>query len=195
MQDIRDGAKDIVLQRLQDEWLFRREDSAKVMFPHTVHYTKEPPARTDDEQVAAGKLTLRSYRVREPWQRLTRQQIVRILADAQASAHGVICAGCGRVLEVEFMQLDHIQPKADGGENVITNRVLLCGPCNRRKRNYLTLSGLHRENKKKAVGWMNDEGRAKLAWDSAREKAEWVRDHFASEACQVLIGAGQPLHR
>ena len=113
--------------------------------------------------------------------------MMNVLAAAQGSGGGVICAGCGRVLEREFMQLDHITPKSDRGANDILNRILLCGPCNRRKRDNLTLRGLLRENKKKAVGWMNDEGRAKLAQDSARDKAEWVRDDFDSPECQALI--------
>ncbi len=113
--------------------------------------------------------------------------MTNILAIAQSSGDGVICGGCGRVLEREFMQLDHITPKSDRGENHILNRILLCGPCNRRKRNYLTLSGLLRENKKKDVGWMQDEGRALLAQDSARNRAEWVRDNFGTPECDALI--------
>ena len=66
-------------------------------------------------------------------------------------------------------------------------RVLLCGPCNRRKRNYLTLAGLWRENKKKAVGWMKDESRVKLAREAARDKAQWARDRFHTPAGQELI--------
>ncbi|MXX52314.1 MAG: hypothetical protein F4Z39_15140, partial [Chloroflexi bacterium] len=85
------------------------------------------------------------------------------------------------------MQLDHIQPKADGGRNDISNRVLLCGPCNRRKSHAYTLSGLQKQNRRKDVGWMADKDLAKRAWDSAREKAEWVRDNFDSPACQRLI--------
>ena len=75
--------------------------------------------------------------------------MMNVLAAAQGSGGGVICAGCGRVLEREFMQLDHITPKSDRGTNDILNRILLCGPCNRRKRDNLTLRGLLRENKKR----------------------------------------------
>ena len=113
--------------------------------------------------------------------------MMNILAFAQKSGGGVICGGCGRVLELEFMQLDHIQPRAEGGENYITNRILLCGPCNRRKRDNLTLRGLVNENKKRNVGWMRDEGLAKIARDTARQRAEWVRDYFHTEECQDLI--------
>ncbi len=85
------------------------------------------------------------------------------------------------------MQLDHITPKSGHGENHILNRILLCGPCNRRKKDTFTLPGLVKENRKKAVGWMKDESRAKLAQAAARDKAEWTRDNFASPACQALI--------
>ena len=43
-------------------------------------------------------------------------------------------------------------PRSDGGLNHITNRVLLCGPCNRLKSNQYTLSGLRRQNQK--LGYM-----------------------------------------
>ena len=185
--DIWDGAKDIVLLRLQDEWLFTPDQAEKKMFPHVVHVETEPPVRTDDNTVAAPALKLKIQRPAEPWQKLTHKQITRVLAAAQGTSGGVICAGCGRVLEVEFMQLDHITPKSGHGENHIINRILLCGPCNGRKKDKYTLPGLVSENKKKAVGWMKDESRAKLAREAAREKARWLRDHFHSDACQALI--------
>ena len=87
------------------------------------------------------------------------------------------------------MQLDHITPKADRGENHILNRILLCGPCNRRKRDNLTLRGLMRENKKRAVGWMQEESRALLAQDDARKMAERLREHFDSPEARELISA------
>ncbi len=40
------------------------------------------------------------------------------------------------------------------GLNHVTNRILLCGPCNRLKSNTFTLSGLRRENKKR--GYMSN---------------------------------------
>ena len=185
--DIWDGAKDIVLQRLQDEWLFTPDEAEHKMFPHVVHVKTTPPERTDDNEVAAPTLRLRIQRPVEPWQKISHSRMMNVLAAAQGSGDGVICGGCGRVLEREFMQLDHITPKSDRGTNDILNRILLCGPCNRRKRDNLTLRGLLRENKKKAVGWMEDEGRAKLAQDGARARADWVRDNFDSAECQALI--------
>ena len=61
----------------------------------------------------------------EKWQRLYKSEIVDHLREAQSNATSlVVCAGCGRELEVEFMELDHIFPSAEGGENWITNRIL-----------------------------------------------------------------------
>ena len=184
--DIWDGALEQVQNRLARDTILRFDDKHHITLPQ-VHYETAPPIRTDDNEMAAPTLKLRIQRPVELWQKLTRHQMLRVLASAQQSSDGVICAGCGRVLEVEFMELDHITPKAERGENHILNRILLCGPCNRRKRDNLTLRGLLRENKKKAVGWMKDEGMAKLVQEYVREKAEWVRDHFDSESCQALI--------
>ena len=185
--DIWDGALEQVQNRLARDTILRFDDQQHHVTLPKVHYETAPPIRTDDNEMAAPTFKLRIQRPVEPWQKLTRHQMRRALASAQQSSDGVICAGCGRVLEVEFMQLDHITPKAERGENHILNRILLCGPCNRRKRDNLTLRGLLRENKKKAVGWMKDESMAKLVQEYVRERAEWVRDHFDSEACQALI--------
>ncbi|MCY4146166.1 MAG: DNA methyltransferase [Chloroflexi bacterium] len=185
--DIWDGAKQAVQGRLRDEWLLEKAASSKMMFPHEVFILTEPPARTDDNEVAAQKLNLKIQRAQEPWQRITHRGMMNILSAAQASSGGIICAGCGRVLEREFMQLDHITPKSGRGENHIMNRILLCGPCNRRKGDTLTMPGLLKENRKKAVGWMKDEGMAKLAQAAAREQAEWVRDNFGGAECKALI--------
>ena len=110
---------------------------------------------------------------------------VKALAEAQGTSGGVICGGCGRVLEREFMELDHITPKSDRGANDILNRILLCRPCNGRKRDNLTLRGLMRENR--AAAWMKDADRAKVAQSKATDKAEWVRDNYDTPECKDLI--------
>ena len=187
--DIWDGAYQIVLERLEQEKLVvRQADKAKQ--PHLitfgdVHYETKPPIRTDDNEIAAPMPKLKIQRPKEPWQKITHKQIVKVLTQAQGTINGVICAGCGRVLEKEFMELDHITPKSEGGRNDISNRVLLCRPCNGRKRDNFTLKGLRRENKK--VGWTKDAGLAKLAQDKARGTAEWVRDYFDTDECRALM--------
>ena len=182
--DIWDGALDVVKERFTRDTILRSDDSHHVTLPQ-IHYETAPPRRSDANELAAPSLKLKTPRAVEPWEKLTHRQMVRILEHAQRSNGNVICAGCGRELEREFMELDHITPRADGGENHIRNRILLCRPCNGRKGQYLTLRGLLRENKK--VNWMKDEGMAQLTREYARERADWVRDNFETEACQSLI--------
>lgn len=190
--DIWDGAYNVVLERLEQEKLVvNNGDEGKS--PHLItfgdiHYSRKPPRRTDSNELAAPSLKLRTPRAMEAWQKLTHRQIVHVLVQAQRSNGNVICAGCGRELEREFMELDHIMPRSDGGENHITNRILLCRPCNGKKGQYLTLRGLLRENKR--IDWMADEGMAQMARESARDRAEWLRDNFDTEACQNLISGG-----
>ena len=72
--------------------------------------------------------------------------------------HGLKCQGCNRVFDdPRYLDLDHNTPRADGGINHISNRILLCGPCNRLKSNTLTLSGLQKENRK--LGYMANSDR------------------------------------
>ena len=183
--DIWDGALEQVQNRLARDTGLRFDDDHHVALPK-VHYETAPPERTDDDEIAAPILKLKITRPKEDWERLSHRQIVKVLESVQGNDLGhITCGGCGRVLEREFMELDHILPKADGGRNDIANRILLCRPCNGKKRSDLTLSGLVRANKKS--GWMQDETAAKLAQSYARDKAEWVRNHYDEPECQELI--------
>lgn len=55
-------------------------------------------------------------------------------------------------LVIFALELDHNVPRSDGGITHISNRLLLCSPCNRAKSNTLTLTGLRQLNQRK--GWM-----------------------------------------
>ena len=148
-----------------------------VDIPPEITLKTTPPQRTDesDDTQAVPDLRLRLQRVKERWERLSHAEIVEILTTAQTNGDGnkVICAGCGIQLPGRYMQLDHQLPRKDGGENVITNRILLCGPCNNTKRAELTLSGLIRDNKR--AGYMADETMAELAATKARDAAQRCR--------------------
>ena len=80
---------------------------------------------------------------------MTRAQMYEYLL----GQYGPRCQGCDRTFDdPRYLQLDHNTPRSDGGLNHISNRVLLCGPCNRAKSNIYTLSGLRRHNAQN--GWM-----------------------------------------
>ena len=60
---------------------------------------------------------------------------------------GSKCQGCDREFDdPRYLELDHNTPRSDGGLNHISNRILLCDPCNKLKSNKYTLSGLRKEN-------------------------------------------------
>ena len=134
--DIWERAHEVVMDRLKAETgLFG-----------DVYYETAPPVRTDDGETAAPFLRVKQ-RVKEPeGPRWTRAQMYAHLLDQ----NGPRCMGCDRTFDdPRYLELDHNTPRSDGGLNHISNRILLCGPCNRLKSNTYTLSGLRRENKKR----------------------------------------------
>ena len=144
--DIWEQAAEVVKHRLENE----------VGLFGDVTFTDTPPERTDDGEIAVPYLRPKVM-VKEPeGPKYTRQQMYEHLLDQ----HGPRCQGCDRMFDdPRYLELDHNTPRSDGGLNHISNRVLLCGPCNRLKSNKFTLSGLRSENKKQ--GYMtggSDEG-------------------------------------
>ena len=134
--DIWEGAHRLVVERLKDTTgLFG-----------DVTFTDAPPERTDDGETSAPFLRVKE-RVKEPegprWSRAE-------MYDHLIRQNGAICQGCDRSFDdPRYLELDHNTPRSDGGLNHVSNRILLCGPCNRLKSNTFTLSGLRRENAKR----------------------------------------------
>ncbi len=178
--DIWDNAKTVVMERLAREGLNGEGKAKTGLFDEYVYFITQPPERTDDGETASSFLPVKEQRRRplEPWQQLSRAEIFKELSEAQSLDQSlgdskVLCAGCGRALEPPFMELDHITPRADRGANDISNRILLCRPCNGRKSARLTMKGLIQENKR--AGWMMDESLAYKARDLATKRYEDVR--------------------
>ena len=74
------------------------------------------------------------------------------------STGSIICWGCGRGFDhPDYMEIDHIRPRVDGGADSLHNLALLCRPCNstRRKGGNLTLRGLRDKNLRE--GFMHKE--------------------------------------
>lgn len=145
--DIWDGAQAVVLDRLDQEYVKAPGAGAtgRLPFGELAYATSVSVPRTPDEQKNAPYLRPK-YKWKEPnGPRMSRKEMKRHLVDQ----HGAKCQGCDREFDdTRYLQLDHNVPRSDGGINHITNRVLLCGPCNQLKSNIYTLSGLRRQNKK-----------------------------------------------
>lgn len=165
--DIWDNARLTVLNRLQREVLEVPDNPSGRLFSlGEVTCKTDPPDRTDQRETAVPSLEVPTS-WRSPLTRMTRAEIASRLQTAQAAPadpNKVVCAGCGRALEPDFMHLDHVTPKADGGSNYITNRALLCGPCNAKKGSKRTISGMRADNK----DWITDRAAAERALAAAQ---------------------------
>ncbi len=151
--DIWDGAHQMVLDRLRDEKLAVPDAesgaSRSLITFGSVTYSTTPPVRTDEGKTAAPTLNLKVQIPEPPGPKLTNAQMKAQLVER----NGIVCAGCDRTFDDErYLQLDHNAPRSQGGLHHISNRLLLCGPCNLAKSNTLTLEGLRRHNR--ANGWM-----------------------------------------
>ena len=154
--DIWDKAHEVVIERLKNECFLEGPDDNRrdiIMSEGTITYRNVPPRRTDDAEVAVPYLKTKKKIQPPRGPKMSRNQMKEFLIEQQ----GMKCQGCyWKVHDERHLQLDHNQPRSDGGANDIYNRVLLCGPCNMLKSNTYTLSGLRTENKKR--GYM--QGRA-----------------------------------
>ena len=144
--DIWDQVAEVVKERVEKEQI--------QLLKKEILLIKELPQRTDSGETASPYLRVR-VTIKEPKDEYrTREAKVAHLI----KQFGLVCQGCGREFDDKaYLQLDHMLPRADGGPNHISNRCLLCPPCNIRKSNKLTLSGLRAENK--IIGFMHNEER------------------------------------
>ena len=143
--DIWDKAHEAVIERLKKDGDIKNN----LFETKSIIYTKELPERSDGGEEAVPSLKTK-LKVDEPkGPKMSRAEMYEYLLDQ----HGHKCQGCDREFDdPRYLELDHNTPRSDGGLNHISNRVLLCSPCNKLKSNQYTLSGLQRQNKK--LGYM-----------------------------------------
>lgn len=145
--DVWNKAHETVIKRLKGERLSGPDGDTggNLLIEGQITYSRETPERTDDGNEAVPFLRTK-LRVDEPKDRkMSRAEMLEFLLDQNGSR----CQGCDRVFDdSRYLELDHNTPRSDGGLNHISNRILLCGPCNKLKSNQFTLTGLRRENAK-----------------------------------------------
>lgn len=146
--DLWEKVKDVVVDRLEREGLIGKDTEGLhgSLFVEQIHFTDQVPVRTDNQQTAAPHLRVKEAVPEPPGKKMTREEMYVHLLEQ----YGRKCQGCNRQFDDQrYLELDHNIPRSDGGYNHISNRILLCGPCNRLKSNIYTLSGLRLENKKR----------------------------------------------
>ena len=110
---------------------------------HESHFNTVPPVRTDEGNAAAPSLA--------PVYTFNQKSALthREMKDYLLETFSLQCWGCTfEAPDERYLQLDHVEPKADGGSNHLDNRALLCQPCNQAKSNRITISELRRRNTK-----------------------------------------------
>jgi len=149
--DIWDNAEKIVLGLFERHGLIAKSKRIgfsgvqQQLFRKDITWTSNLPVRTDKGEEAVPFLKTK-LKVDEPkGPKMTRAEMLEILL----KQHGSRCQGCNRQFDdPRYLELDHNAPRSDGGINHISNRILLCGPCNKLKSNKFALSGLIKENKR-----------------------------------------------
>ena len=135
--DLWEGCHGIIIDRLNAvKQIWRPED---------VRLVTAAPERTDDGSNATEYLEMPDIPSKERHPS-PRSQKPRLLADI-----GPFCQGCGRDYrdDPRVLEVDHKWPKGEGGTDAYENLTLLCGPCNKEKKDKLTLTQLQELNRKK----------------------------------------------
>ncbi len=164
--DIWEGAHQMVLDRLEQENLAvktrldRRQGQQTLTFGD-ITYSHTPPLRTDKGETAALVLEMPAPKGRSHPSPRTRHG--ELLTDI-----GAFCQGCGADynFDTRVLEVDHINPRSQGGTDAYDNLTLLCPPCNKEKRDRYTLIGLQHFNK--TNGYMKNEGNLRMGRAAGR---------------------------
>ena len=132
------------------------------------------PARQPEDMNLVGQHPIPQYQ-------LKREHEVRVILEYEqkcARCGMVVCAGCGRCVPGELMEMDHIIAKNDmpseyawqrAARDCIKNRILLCGWCNKHKGAYRGLAELRE--------WASQDG-------SDRYGGVWMDDPVSARDAQ-----------
>lgn len=61
----------------------------------------------------------------------------RKMRDLVIERDGNVCRYCCRVININYLTVDHVVPFSRGGKTVMDNLVVACKKCNQKKSNYL----------------------------------------------------------
>ena len=167
--DIWDKARDVVMGRLENEGLAgpkgirSKSKLANYKLPFgQIKCKKAVPNRTDQREEAVEYLAVLNSRKDGTHDGMNDPERKALLL----TEHGPICQVCDRQMEEWDLEVDHVKPRAAGGRDHIYNRALLCGPCNRLKKDKFTLDETRAEAKR--LGRMDQDAPDQSPWKPVR---------------------------
>ena len=137
------AAEQIIRDRIARMSNQSKPGQPSMAFPVNMLHTLPPPRQVTADR--SGQLRDPTGHIvpKRPSDKLTKPVVRAKLLEWQAAMDGTIqCPGCGIILPERHFDMDHLNPVSVGGANHISNRILLCGPCNGDKGNDLTIVGL-----------------------------------------------------
>ena len=146
----------MVIDRLEKQGLAVKGRRRRGLLTYgDITYATTPPQRTDGGDTAT--LTLRTPSGRAMRYPVPRTQHGKLLTDI-----GAFCQGCGMdyTFDPRVLEVDHINPRSQGGTDAYENLTLLCPPCNKEKRDRYTLIGLQQANR--GAGHMKNENNLRM---------------------------------
>ena len=144
--DLWDGAMQTTIERFQKTAKLAAADTAvnTMAIIGQLHHRTDVPERTDGGDAAAPYLAT-------PTKGMRRRPLMGVseMKELLVDKFWFHCWGCNFVApDARYLELDHIRPRNSGGSDDIDNRALLCGPCNKIKRDHATLVSLRKANEK-----------------------------------------------
>ena len=174
--DLWDGALGVTKERFQHVAQLHAEGTrVGTLNLGSLHHHTDVPERTDGGDAAAPYLAT-------PTKGMRRRPLMGVteMKELLVDKFWLHCWGCNFVApDARYLELDHIRPRNSGGSDDIGNRALLCGPCNKIKRDHATLVGLRKANEKS--GHLSGTHPINL-----KEAGSWTRQQYEAALAKRL---------
>ena len=181
--DLWDGAIETTIERFQRTTALAADGTAvnTMAIIGQLHHRTDIPQRTDGGDAAAPHLpTPTKGKHRKPLMGVS--QMKHLLVEK----FRLRCWGCDFVApDPRYLELDHIRPRNSGGSDDIDNRALLCGPCNKIKRDHATLVSLRKANRQ--TGHLSGTHPIDL-----KEAGRWTRRIYEQALAKLLAPPQHP---
>lgn len=126
--DVSDKAFELLKTRLTQEVTGNDDDSLH-KYVNEVSFTKEIPESVDKNY--EDDFFMEDHSIKK----MNYEQIKQFKHDTYQASECKCCVACKTQLPIQLLEVDHINPRSKGGEDIPDNLQLLCSYCNRVKGN------------------------------------------------------------